>query len=121
MIRLLTVFLLCLQVSSYATSQQNCLDSIQTTKIVRLINDYKACVEYSEEIEERLITARELLSRVVQERDEYARLFNEVDSALKKMTARKEKLERKLKRTRQLGIGATIVSFLAGVLVVVLI
>ena len=102
-------------------SQENCLDSTQISKIVRLINDYKACEEYSQDLELRLIDAKEIINRVVQERDEYKRLFNEVDSALKKMTLRKERLEKKLKRTRKIGVVGSIVGFIGGVVLVVLI
>ena len=102
-------------------SQENSIDSIQITKIVRLINDYKACVEYSEEIEERLTIAKEVLSRTVKERNEYLRLFDEVDNALNEMTARKNMLEMKLKRTRRIGVIGSIGGFFVGVFIIILI
>ena len=100
-------------------SQENSIDSTQISKVVRLINDYKACQEYSQDLELRLIEAKEIINRVVHERDEYKRLFNEVDSALKDMTSRKERLEKKLKRTRKIGVICSIVGFIGGVLLVV--
>lgn len=121
MLKKLILFSFILLLSNWSISQTNSIDSTTVTKIVRLINDYKACVEYSEEIEERLITAREILSRTVSERNEYKRLYNDVDNALKEMTERKERLERKLKRTRRWGVFGSIGGFLAGVLVFVLI
>ena len=87
---------------------------------MRLINDYKACEEYSQDIELRLVEAKEIINRVVIERDEYKRLFDEVDSALKEMTSRKEKLEKKLKRTRQIGVIGSIVGFIGGILFVLI-
>ena len=102
-------------------SQENYLDSIQITKIVRLINDYKACEEYSQDLELRLVEAKEIINRVVIERNEYKRLFNEVDSALKEMTTRKERLEKKLKRTRRIGVVGSIVGFIGGVVLVVVV
>ena len=100
-------------------SQESLIDSTQISKIVRLINDYKACQDYSEDLEVRLIEAKEIISRVVIERDEYERLFGEVDNALKKMTERKEQLERKLKRTREIGVIGSIVGFVGGMVLVI--
>ena len=102
-------------------SQESSIDSTLISKVVRLLNDYKACEEYSEEITQRLIKAREMLSRVVDERNEYKDIAIELDSALKDMTSRKELLETKLKRTRKIGIGLGILSFIAGVLIVLII
>jgi hypothetical protein len=67
-----------------------------------------------------LITARELLSRTVDERNEYSRLYDEVNEALKEMTVRNEKLERKLKRTRRIGVIGTVSGLIVGVLVVLI-
>ena len=100
-------------------SQTSLIDSTQITKIVRLINDYKACEEYSQDLELRLVEAKQIISRVVNERDEYERLFVEVDSALQEMTARKYQLERKLKRTRKIGVIGSIVGFVGGVVLVI--
>ena len=100
-------------------SQENLIDSTQITKIVRLINDYKACQDYSEALEVRLIEAKEIIIRVVNERDEYERLFVEVDNALKDMTERKDQLEKKLKRTRKIGVIGSIVGFVGGVVLVI--
>lgn len=97
------------------------IDSIHITKIIRLINDYKACEEYSQDITDRLITAREMIGRLVSERDEYKEITIQLDDALKDMTARKEDLEKKLKRTRKIGIWASIGSFIGGILFFVLI
>lgn len=117
----LILFSLCLILSNSIISQTNSIDSIQTTKIVRLINDFRACKEYSSELESRLKTARKLLSRASEERDEYARLYDEVDSALKEMTARNENLKGKLTRTRKIGIIGTIGGIVVGFLVVLII
>ena len=100
-------------------SQENSIDSTQISKIVRLINDYKACNEYSHDLELRLVEAKEIINRVVHERDEYKRLFNDVDTSLKDMTSRKERLEKKLKRTRKIGVIGSIVGFIGGVVLVV--
>ena len=118
---LLIAFLFCLTVSNYAISQQNSIDSTQIDKIVRLINDYKSCQEYSEELETRLIDARDLIGRTVKERNEYKDLYSQLDDALKTMTSRKMKLERKLKRTRAIGIVGTIGGVIVGVLMVLFI
>lgn len=97
------------------------MDSVYISRVVRLINDYKACEEYSQEIEERLISARELIGRLVVERNELVSITDELDNSLKTMTIRKEKLERKLKRTRIFGVVGTVGGFVVGVLLVVLI
>lgn len=102
-------------------SQESSIDSTLISKVVRLLNDYKACDEYSEEITQRLIKAREMLSRTVDERNEYADIATKLDSALKDMTTRKELLEKKLKRTRKIGIGISITSFIVGVLTILII
>ena len=102
-------------------SQESCLDSTQISKIIRLINDYKACEEYNQDLELRLVEAKEIINRVVIERNEYKRLFNDVDTALKKMTSRKERLEKKLKRTRRIGVVGSIVGFIGGVVLVVVV
>ena len=107
--------------SSWIISQESLIDSTTISKIVRLVNDYKACDEYSQDLEVRLVEAKEIINRVVIERNEYERLFDEVDSALKDMTSRKEKLERKLKRTRKIGIIGSIVGFFGGVVLVVVV
>ena len=86
-----------------------------------MINDYKSCQEYSEELETRLIDARYLIGRTVKERNEYKELYSQLDEALKTITSRKMKLERKLKRTRAIGIVGTIGGFIVGVLVVLFI
>jgi len=117
----LIAFLFFLTVSNYATSQQNSIDSTQIDKIVRLINDYKSCQEYSQELETRLIDARNLIGRTVKERNEYKDLYSQLDEALKTMTSRKMKLERKLKRTRTIGIVGTIGGLIVGVLLVLFI
>ena len=119
--KLLILFSFILLLSNWSISQQNSIDSTTISKIVRLINDYKACEEYSQDLELRLIEAKEIINRVVQERDEYERLFNEVDNALKDMTSRKERLEKKLKRTRKIGFVGSIVGFVGGVVLTVLI
>jgi len=131
MIRYITLFLTVLLISNTSKASTNLIaytptdsivvDSAYVTQVNMLIRDYKACKEYSTELEERLITARELLSRTTNERDEYERLYDEVDNALKEMTERNAKMERKLKRTRKIGIGATICSFIVAVLVVLVI
>ena len=118
---LLIAFLFCLTVSNYATSQQNSIDSTQIDNIIRLINDYKSCQEYSQELETRLIDARDLIGRTVKERNEYKDLYSQLDEALKTMTSRKMKLERKLKRTRTIGIVGTVGGFILGILAVVFI
>ena len=115
---LLIAFLFFLTASNYAISQQNSIDSTQIDNIIRLINDYKSCQEYSEELETRLIDARDLIGRTVKERNEYKELYSQLDEALKTITSRKMKLERKLKRTRAIGIVGTIGGFIVGVLVV---
>ena len=107
--------------SNWSISQQNSIDSTTISKIVRLINDYKACEEYSQDLELRLLEAKEIINRVVIERNEYKRLFNDVDSALKDMTSRKERLEKKLKRTRRIGVVGSIVGFIGGVVLVVVV
>ena len=86
-----------------------------------MINDYKSCQEYSEELETRLIDARDLIGRTVKERNEYKDLYSQLDDALKTMTSRKMKLERKLKRTRAIGIVGTIGGVIVGVLMVLFI
>jgi flagellar capping protein FliD len=86
-----------------------------------LINDYKSCEEYSSELETRLIDARDLIGRTVKERNEYKELYSQLDEALKTMTSRKMKLERKLKRTRTIGIVGTIGGLIVGVLLVLFI
>jgi len=86
-----------------------------------LINDYKSCTEYSEELETRLIDARNLIDRTMYERDEYKDLYSQLDEALKTMTSRKMKLERKLKRTRAIGIVGTVGGLIVGVLLVLFI
>ena len=86
-----------------------------------MINDYKALDEYSSELETRLIDARDLIGRTVKERNEYKELYSQLDEALKTMTSRKMKLERKLKRTRTIGIVGVIAGFIAGILVVLFI
>ena len=111
------LFLLFLIFSFNSYSQ---LDSTYISKIVRLVNDYKACDEYSQDLEVRLVEAKEIIDRVVIERNEYERLFDEVDNALKEMTSRKERLERKLKRTRKIGIIGSIVGFVGGVILIVM-
>ena len=107
--------------SSWSISQQNSIDSTTISKIVRLINDYKACEEYNQDLELRLVEAKEIIKRVVIERDEYKRLFDEVDKALKEMTSRKERLEKKLKRTRRIGVVGSIVGFIGGVVLVIVV
>ena len=107
--------------SNWSISQQNLIDSTTISKIVRLINDYKACEEYSQDLELRLLEAKEIINRVVIERNEYKRLFYEVDSALKEMTSRKERLKKKLKRTRRIGVVGSIVGFIGGVVLVVVV
>ena len=118
---LLIAFSFCLTASNYATSQQNSIDSTQIDNIIRLINDYKSCQEYSEELENRLIDARDLIGRTVKERNEYKDLYSQLDEALKTMTSRKMKLERKLKRTRAIGIIGTIGGLIVGFLAVLFI
>jgi len=86
-----------------------------------LINDYKSCQEYSQELETRLIDARDLIGRTVKERNEYKDLYSQLDDALKTMTSRKMKFERKLKRTRAIGIVGTVGGLIVGVLVVLFI
>jgi hypothetical protein len=86
-----------------------------------LINDYKSCEEYSEELETRLIDARNLIDRTAYERDEYEYLYSQLDDALKTMTSRKLNLERKLKRTRAIGIIGTIGGLIVGFLAVLFI
>ena len=86
-----------------------------------MINDYKSCTEYSEELENRLIDARDLIGRTVKERNEYKELYSQLDEALKTMTSRKMNLERKLKRTRAIGIVGTIGGVIVGVLMVLFI
>ena len=86
-----------------------------------MINDYKSCQEYSEELETRLIDARDLIGRTVKERNEYKDLYSQLDEALKTMTSRKMKLERKLKRTRAIGVIGTIGGLIVGVLLVLFI
>ena len=118
---LLIAFLFFLTVSNYSTSQENSIDSTQIDNIIRLINDYKSCTEYSEELETRLIDARNLIDRTMYERDEYKYLYSQLDEALKTMTSRKMKLERKLKRTRAIGIVGTVGGLIVGVLLVLFI
>lgn len=118
---LLIVFMFFLTASNSSLSQQNSIDSIQINQIVRLINDYKACDEYSSELELRLIDARELIDKTVIERDEYKLTAEQLDETLKTITSRKLNLERKLKRTRTIGILGTIGGLIVGVLVVVFI
>ena len=86
-----------------------------------MINDYKSCQAYNEELETRLIDARDLIGRTVKERNEYKDLYSQLDEALKTMTSRKMKLERKLKRTRAIGIVGTIGGLIVGFLAVLFI
>ena len=86
-----------------------------------MINDYKSCQEYSSELETRLIDARDLIGRTVKERNEYKGLYSQLDDALKIMNSRKMKLERKLKRTRTIGIVGTIGGLIVGILMFVFI
>ena len=86
-----------------------------------MINDYKSCEEYSSELETRLIDARDLIGRTVKERNEYKDLYSQLDDALKTMTSRKLNLERKLKRTRTIGVVGTIGGLIVGVLLVLFI
>ena len=118
---LLIAFLFCLTASNYAISQQNSIDSTQIDNIIRLINDYKALDEYSSELENRLIDARDLIDRTMYERDEYEYLYSQLDDALKTMTSRKLNLENKLKRTRTIGIVGTIGGLIVGILMFVFI
>ena len=118
---LLIAFLFCLILPKFSISQQNSIDSTQIDNIIRLINDFKACEEYSQELETRLIDARDLIGRTVKERNEYKDFYSQLDEALKTMTSRKLNLERKLKRTRAIGIVGTIGGFIFGVLVVLFI
>ena len=118
---LLIAFLFCLILPKFSISQQNSIDSTQIDNIIRLINDYKSCQEYSEELETRLIDARDLIGRTVKERNEYKGLYSQLDEALKIMTSRKLNLERKLKRTRAIGIVGTIGGVIVGVLMVLFI
>ena len=118
---LLIAFLFCLTASNYATSQQNSIDSTQIDNIIRLINDFKSCKEYSKEIEVRLIKSRELLTRCVGERNEYKELYSQLYDALKTMTSRKMNMEIKLKRTRTIGIIGTVGGFILGILAVLFI
>ena len=106
--------------SNWSISQKNYIDYTTISKIVRLINDYKACEEYSQDLELRLVEAKEIINRVVEERNEYELLFDEVDKALKEMTSRKERLEKKLKRTRKIGVIGSIVGFIGGILFVLI-
>lgn len=71
---------------------------------MRLINDYKACKEYSEELEERLKEARLTITSLKDERIESDSLVFELDNALKGMEQKKHQLNKKLKRTRIIGI-----------------
>ena len=86
-----------------------------------MINDYKSCQEYSEELETRLIDARDLIGRTVKERNEYKDLYSQLADALNTMTSRKMKLEKKLKRTRTIGIVGTIGGLIVGFLAVLFI
>jgi len=117
---LLIAFIFCLTAQNYAISQENLIDSIQIDKIVRLINDFKACEEYSQELELRLIDARTLIGRTVKERNDYKYLVEELDQALSDMTSRKLNIENNLKRTRAFGIFGTIGGFIVGVFVVLM-
>ena len=86
-----------------------------------LINDFKACNEYSKELENRLITAREIIDRTTIERDEYKYILDNLNEALKESNERKEKLQRKLTRTRKIGVIGTIGGLILGVLAVLII
>jgi len=88
---------------------------------VLLINDFKACAEYSKELENRLVTAKEIIDRTTIERDEYKYILDNLNEALKESNERKEKLQRKLKRTRKIGVIGTITGFIVGVLAVLII
>ena len=113
---LLIAFLFCLTASNYATSQQNSIDSTTINQIVRLINDFKACKEYSAELEQRLIRSRDLLTRCVDERDDYKHLYEQLDSMVSESNNRKEQLERKLNRTRWIGL---IISCIIGIVLLI--
>ena len=97
------------------------MDSVYISRVVRLINDFKACTEYSDELESRLTTARDLIDRTQTERDEYKSIAEDLDKALIESNRRKEDVERKLKRTRKIGIIGTISGFILGVLGILLI
>ncbi|MEX0940080.1 MAG: hypothetical protein WDZ41_01870 [Candidatus Babeliales bacterium] len=119
--KLLILFICCLQMSSWSISQGSLIDSTTISNAIRLLADFKACEEYSSEIETRLISARELIGRLVVERNELVSITDELDNALKQMTIRKEKLERKLKRTRIIGVVGVVGGLIVGVLLVFLI
>ena len=102
-------------------SQTDSTYAIPTDKIIRLLADVDVCEEYSEELEIRLIDARIIIDRSLIERNEYEALYNRIDLALSNMTSRKMKLERKLKRTRTIGIIGTVGVFILGILAVLFI
>ena len=127
MTRLLLTFILCLQMTNFVGAQKNLtdstiqLDSAYISKVVLLINDFKACAEYSKELENRLVTAKEIIDRTTIERDEYKYILDNLNEALKESNERKEKLQRKLKRTRKIGVIGTITGLIVGVLAVLII
>ncbi len=121
MTRSLIACFICLQVSNWSISQKNSIDSTTISKVVRLINDYKSCVEYTDSLEARLKQCDVIVDRLRLERDSYNEIVAEYDSMVKEINARNDKLERKLKRTRRIGIFGTVGGFVAGVLVLFII
>jgi DNA repair exonuclease SbcCD ATPase subunit len=102
-------------------SQTNSIDSTTISKVVRLINDYKSCKEYTDSLEVRLKECDVIVDRLKIERNNYNEIIKEYDSMVEEINARNNTLERKLKRTRRIGIFGTIGGFIVGVILIILI
>ena len=126
MLKLSIVFTCCLLLSSAVTAQENStnytqIDSVYVSKVVRLLNDYKACNELTDSLKARINECDMLVDRMRYERDEYAYIVDQYDSMLKEINERNTTLERKLTRTRKIGVIGTIGGLILGVLAVLII
>ncbi len=61
-----------------------------------------------------------IVDRLRLERDNYNQIVTEYDSMVKEINARNDTLERKLKRTRKIGIFGTIGGFIIGIVAVLI-
>ena len=132
--QLLTISILCLCLTNTVGAQENSTASIEQKEsdstlvplwyidyVNELIGDYLACEGYNLEIHNKLIEAEKLKNKYKGHSENYRKSIISLKDALKEMTSRKLNLERKLKRTRTIGIVGTIGGLIVGVLLVLFI
>lgn len=110
-------------------------DSTYFADVVKLLHDFELVSEklekeqhysdslltYANELEYRLRAVKSQLDDQKEVSEEYLSLYNDVDSMLKEINERNTTLERKLKRTRRIGIGGAVLGFIVGILAVLII